>query len=227
MEQGRIVVINGTSGSGKTTACEVFARSADDFWLLFGIDQFIAGSFPRQFGHHGPRAAEGFEAVPLDPADPAGPMRWRFHDHALRAFATFHEWAASASRSGCNIVFDHILTADPPVIQDLAWRMQGLPALLVTLKPPFEVLERRVAERTMDRKLGGTPLDEETAQRIRDRLARLRPWFYEEVYANDIADLTIDTAAVPPAEVVRLIRERLDAGPGDAFERLRAKYPRG
>ena len=227
MAQGQIVVVNGTSGSGKTTTAEVFARGSDDFWLLYGIDQFIAGTFPGKFGHHGARAGEGFEAVPLDPADPDGPLRWRFHERALQAFATFHEWAAAASRTGSNLIFDHILTSDPPVLQDLAWRMEGVPALLVTLKPPFEVLERRVAERQMDRKLGGKAMDEETARRIRDRLARLRPWFYEEVYRNDIADLTIDTSVVAPEEVAAMIAARLAQGPGTAFARLREKYPRG
>ena len=227
MAQGQIIVVNGTSGSGKTTTAEVFAKGSDDFWLLYGIDQFIAGTFPGKFGHHGARAGEGFEAVPVDPADPDGPLRWRFHEHALQAFATFHEWAAAASRTGSNLIFDHILMSDPPVLQDLAWRMAGVPALLVTLKPPFEVLERRVAERQMDRKLGGKPLDEEMTRRIVDRLARLRPWFYEEVYANDIADLTIDTSAAAPEDVAAQIMARLAQGPGTAFQRLREKYPRG
>lgn len=226
MALGQIVVVNGTSGSGKTTTCEQFARSSEDFWLLYGIDQFIAGTFPGKFGHHGARAGEGFEAVPVNPSDPGGPLRWRFHDRAVQAFGTFHEWAAAASRTGCNLIFDHILMSDPPVLQDLAWRMAGLPALLVTLKPPFEVLERRVAERQMDRKLGGRDLDSDMAQRIRDRLARLRPWFYEEVYANDIADLTVDTSLHGPDEVVRQIAARLAQGPGTAFARLREKYPR-
>ena len=43
---GQIVIVNGTSGSGKSSTCERFAHQRDDFWLLFGIDHFIAGSFP-------------------------------------------------------------------------------------------------------------------------------------------------------------------------------------
>jgi len=110
---GQIIIVNGTSGSGKSTACELFAREADDYWMLYGIDHFTAGTLPAKFGHHGPNAGEGIEAVPLDPADPDGPLRWQFHEKGARAFAVLHEWIASASRGGVNIVFDHLLMSGP------------------------------------------------------------------------------------------------------------------
>jgi chloramphenicol 3-O-phosphotransferase len=113
-----------------------------------------------------------------------------------------------------------------PVFADCLWRLEGLPVLLITLKPPFEVLERRVAERQMDKKLPVELLGEDAARKIIDRLTRLRPWFYESVYANDIADLTIDTAVHNVKEVCAMIETRLAEGPGTAFARLRKKYPR-
>lgn len=222
---GQIVIVNGTSGSGKSSTCERFASARDDFWLLFGIDHFMAGSFPSKFGHHGPRAAQGVEAVPLDPARPDGPLRWRFGPEGARAFAAMHEWIAAASRAGCNIVFDHILMGDPPVLADLAWRLEELPALLVTLKPPLEVLEARVAERQMTRKMP-VELGEDAARKIVARLDRLRPWFYGEVYANPHADLFIDTSAHGVEAVVAQIEARLAQGPGTAFADLRARLPR-
>lgn len=223
---GQILIVNGTSGSGKSSTCEAFVQQADEFWLLYGIDHFIAGTFPARFGHHGPRAAEGFEAVPLDPGNPDGPVRWRYGEMGTRAFGAMHEWIASASREGCNIVFDHILTRDPPVLQDLAWRLEGLPALLVTLRPPIDVLERRVAERAMTKKLPVEVLGEDAVAKIVARLNRLRPWFYDEVYGNDVADLVIDTSAQGIDETVALIQARLAEGPGTAFRRLREHYPK-
>jgi len=106
---GQIVIVNGTSGSGKSTTCEMFARDSDDYWMLYGIDHFLAGTLPAKFGHHGPRAAEGIQAVPVDPADPDGPLKWQFGEHGTRAFSVLHEWLAAASRGGCNIAFDHLL----------------------------------------------------------------------------------------------------------------------
>lgn len=224
---GKILIVNGTSGSGKSTACEKFVQQADEFWLLYGIDHFLAGTFPAQFGHHGPRAAEGVQAVPVDPANPDGQLRWRFGEKGMQAFSALHDWIAAASRAGCNVVFDHLLMTDPPVIADLARKLEGLPALLVTLKPPFDVLEKRVAERAMTKKLPVEILGEDAINKIVDRLARLRPWFYEEIYRNPIADLFIDSAAHGPDEVVAQIAARVAQGPGDAFDRLRAAHPAG
>lgn len=223
---GQIVIINGTSGSGKSTAAERFQKLSDDYWLLYGIDHFLAGTQPAQYGHHGPKSREGIHAEPADLADPDGPLKWALGPKGVQAFATLHEWIAAASRQGCNIIFDHLLMTGTPVLADCAWRLAGLPVLLVTLKPPFEVLEKRVSERQMDKKLPVDLLGENAARKIIDRLTRLRPWFYESVYANDIADLTIDTDVHGVDAVCAMIAERLAQGPGTAFDRLRAKYPR-
>jgi chloramphenicol 3-O-phosphotransferase len=115
---------------------------------------------------------------------------------------------------------------DPPVIQDIIWRLEGLPVLFVTLKPPFEVLMERVASRTMDKKMPTDILGQDTVRIIVERLARLRPWFYDAVYANDLCDLEIDTVAHDPDAVCAMIEARLAEGPGTAFERLREKFPR-
>lgn len=223
---GQIVVINGTSGSGKSSTAEAFVRRQDDFWLLYGIDHFLAGTLPARYGHHGPMAEQGIQAVPRDPADPDGPLKWRFGPKGLAAFATFHDWAAAASHNGANIVIDHLLMTDPPILPDLAHRLDSLPALLVTLKPPYAVLEQRVAQRAMTKKLPVEVLGEDAARKIVDRLGRLRDWFYDAVYENAIADLTIDTSIHGVEEVADMIAARLAQGPGTAFDQIRKAIPR-
>lgn len=223
---GQIILVNGTSGSGKSTAAELFQKRSDDYWLLYGIDHFLAGTQPARFGHHGPRARDGIYAEPVDPGDPEGPLRWRLGENGVKAFAALHEWIASSSRVGCNIVFDHLLLSDTPILADCIWRLEGLPVLLVTLKPPFAVLEQRVAGRQMDKKLPVDLLGEDAVRKIVDRLTRLRPWFYEAVYANEICDLEIDTSIHAPEAVCAMIEARLAEGPGTALDRLRARYPR-
>jgi chloramphenicol 3-O-phosphotransferase len=223
---GQIIIVSGTSGSGKSTTCEQFAKRSDDFWLLYGIDHFMSATFPAKFGHHGPRSREGIYAHPIDEDHSNGPLRWSFGEHGTRAFHALHEWIAAASRAGCNIVLDHLLTTDPPLLQDCIWRLKDLPVLFVSLKPPFEVLQQRVANRKMDKKLPTDVLDPNDVMRIViDRLNRLRPWFYEAVYANDCCDLQIDTNDHSPDAVCELIERRLTRGPGTAFETLRGRYP--
>jgi chloramphenicol 3-O-phosphotransferase len=223
---GQIIIVSGTSGSGKSTACELFAKRSDDFWLLYGIDHFLSGTFPSKFGHHGPRSREGVYAHPVDENDPHGPLRWSFGENGQRAFQVFHEWIAAASRQGCNIIVDHLVLIDPPLLQDCIWRMQDLPVLFVALRPSFEVLMERVTNRKMDKKLPSELGKDDAVARIVERLNRLRPWFYEASYANDCYDLQIDTETHSPEEVCDQIEQRLAAGPGTAFETLRARYPR-
>lgn len=223
---GQIIIVNGTSGSGKSTACELFARQAEDYWLLYGIDHFTANTMPARFGHHGPMAGEGIHADPLDPARPDGPLRWQFGPKGVQTFRVFHEWIAAASRQGLNIIVDHLLMSDPPVLQDIVWRLEGLPVLIVTLKPPFEVLEQRIMQRVFDKKVPTHLLGEDAVARMNDRLNRLRPWFYEEIYRNPVTDIEIDTSLHDPAEVCAMISARLAKGPGDAAARLRASHAR-
>lgn len=222
---GQIIIVSGTSGAGKSTACEMFVKRADAFWLLYGIDHFLAGSFPAKFGHHGPRCREGIYAHPVDENDPDGPLRWSFGEYGERAFHALHEWAVAASREGCNIILDHLMMLDPPVLQDCIWRMTDVPVLFVSLKPPFDVLTERVANRAMDKKLPTDILGEDTVKRIVERLSRLRPWFYDAVYANDCYDLEVDSAKHSPEEICTLIEQKLASGPGTAFEKLRARHP--
>ncbi len=223
---GQIVIVSGTSGSGKSTTCELLAKQSDEFWLLYGIDHFLSGSFPAKFGHHGPRSREGIHAHPVDEADPGGPLRWTFGENGVKAFGVLHEWVAAASREGCNIVFDHLAMLDPPVLQDLVWRLEGLPVLFVSLQPTYEVLSARIASRTMDKPMPTDLLGEDAVKKIIDRLDRLRPWFYDANYANDIYDMVIDTEGHGPEAVTAMVVERLAQGPGAAFEQLRQRYPR-
>lgn len=222
---GQIIIINGTSGSGKTTASELFAKRSQDFWLTYGIDHFLGSTFPRKFGHGGERCREGFYAHPIDESDPESNWRWSITEQGYRAFGVFHEWVAAASREGCNIILDHLLMIDPPLLQDCIWRLQGLPVLMITLKPPFDVLMERIATREIGNRFANSNLSTEQLEQIRQRLDRLRPWFYQAVYANDCCDLEIDTAVNAPEKVCALIEDRLAAGPGIAFEKLRERYP--
>ena len=223
---GQILIVTGTSGSGKSTACELFAKKSDDFWLLYGIDHFLSGTLPAKFGHHGPRASEGIYAHPVNEADPDSPLRWSFGPKGEAAFRTLHGWVATAAREGCNVVLDHLAMTDPPVLQDLIWQLEGLPVTFICLKPSYEVLSARIANRTMDKPMPVDLLGEDVVKKIIDRLDRLRPWFYEAVYANDIYDMVIDTEANGPEAVVGMIEARLTEGPGTAFDQLRERYPR-
>ena len=223
--KGQIIIINGTSGSGKSTACELFARTAEDFWLLYGIDHFMGATFPRQYGQHGKHSKEGIYAQALDETKPDGTLHWVFSQQAYKAFHAFHRWIAASSEAGCNIILDHLMMTEPKILQDCIWALKDYPVLFVNLKPPYEVLQERISTREIGQRFPNSNYDEEQIKRSKERLERLRPWFYQAVYTNDCYDLEIDTAHYNPEQVCELIKQRLKQGPGIAFEKLRGRYP--
>lgn len=223
---GQIIIVTGTSGAGKSTTCEQFVKQADDFWLITGIDHFMGSHFPRAYGHHGEKCQQGFYASPINPHDKSddAPLRWHFGEHGHKAFAVFHEWIAASSRMGCNIILDHLLFDDPPILQDCLQRLQSLPVFLVKLDPPFDVLMERVAQRQIGQRFSNSNYSNAQLEASRQRLARLRPWFYESSRALSAYDLAVDSCAHNPEDIVRMIQQRLQQGPGTAFEQLRQQY---
>jgi chloramphenicol 3-O-phosphotransferase len=213
--KGQIVIVSGTTGAGKTTTCGAFARRAEKAYLMLGMDLLVGSMFPGKYTLFGAKKDEGYGG------DTFGPM-------ARRAIEAMHEMIAAASRAGQNMVIDHSLFLDPPLLQDCIWRMADVPVLFVNLKPSREVLKRRISERKIElpppmlEAVGGP----EGVKRLAVKLVAMTPWFYEHVYQNDIYDLELDSSRLSPDEVCEKIEARLAQAPGMAFEKLRQRYLR-
>ena len=214
---GQIVIVNGTSGAGKTTTCANFARRAEEPYLMFGMDLAVGTLLPARYTMFGAMKEEGYQPTSYGPV-------------CTRALAAMHAMIAAASRTGQNMVVDHLMFLDPPVIQDCIWRLTDVPVLFVNLKPSLEVLEARVKGRKID--VIPMPIQEamaaagpEILEALGEELAEATPWFYEHAYANDIYDLELDSSSMSIDEVCERIEARLAEGPGTAFDELRKKYP--
>jgi len=215
---GKIIIVSGTSGAGKTTTCSTFARRAEEPYLMFGMDLLVGTLFPAKYTMFGEKKHEGYTPMRY------GPM-------AIKALEAMHEMVAAASRVGQNIVVDHLMFVEPPVLQDCIWRLADVPVLFVNLKPARDVLEMRVKERQAD--VIPAPIKEamdaagpEILKVLGEELAAAIPWFYEHAYANDCYDLELDSSAMSADELCERIEARLVEGPGTAFARLRERYPR-
>jgi chloramphenicol 3-O-phosphotransferase len=214
---GQIVLISGTSGSGKTTTCAQWARRSHEPWLMFGMDLTVGTLIPAKFTMFGSRKEEGYQPTKYGPV-------------CMQVLAAMHAMAAAAARTGQNMVVDHLMFVDPPVLQDAIWRMADVPVLFVNLKPARDVLEKRVTTREIH--VIPDPIREAMAAAGPDilaamgaELAEAASWFYEHAYANTIYDLELDTSAMSPEQVCEAIEARLAEGPGTAFAELRRLYP--
>jgi chloramphenicol 3-O-phosphotransferase len=221
---GRLLIVTGSTGSGKTTTCKEFVAQMDDLWLHFGVDLFLGTVVPRKFVDGGPRSSEGVHMEPDDPAAPDGPRHLALGRHGPGMIRTFHQMAAAAVRSGQNVVLDHVTTISPPLLQDCVATLRDLPVFFVGLRPPDEIIPNRIDERleSIVQALG-----REHAARANENTKLVSRYMSAEIFSHDHFDLLVDTHAHAPQEVVRIIAREMADRPGRAFAELARKLDAG
>jgi len=185
---GTILILNGASSSGKTCILEALQTLLAEPYLNAGIDKFI-WMLPERYLDR-----PLWDDV-LGRATEAG-------DLGHRLFSGMHRAIATLSRAGLNVVADHVLV-EPAWVRECTALFADLPAYLIGIRCPLEVLEQR-ERRRKDRTLGQ---------------ARLQ---FERVHAHGVYDLEVDTSLNSPEECVRLIQEHIQHYPPQAFRQLRA-----
>jgi chloramphenicol 3-O phosphotransferase len=179
MTPGTVILINGTSSSGKTSIVRALQNLLAPPFLEAGIDKFI-WMLPQRYLDR-----PLWDDV-LGLADRAGSAG---HD-LVRGM---HTAIAALSRSGCNVIADHVLV-EPAWARDCAALLADLPAYLIGVQCPLEVLEQRERSRK-NRTLGQ---------------ARLQ---YPVIHKYTCYDLEVDTSILSPDECALGIRSRLDEPP--------------
>jgi chloramphenicol 3-O phosphotransferase len=184
---GTIIILNGASSSGKTSILTALQKQLPEPFLNAGIDKFI-WMLP---GRYLDRPL--WDDV-LGLATQAGPL-----GHQL--FSGMHHAIAALSRTGNNVIADHVLV-EPAWISECARLLADLPAYLIGIRCPLEVLEEREKTRR-DRTLGQ---------------ARAQ---YPIVHAHGVYDLELDTSVLSIDECARRIQQCLaDGDPPRAFKQL-------
>jgi chloramphenicol 3-O phosphotransferase len=135
---GTIILLNGTSSSGKTSLLRALQDALDDPYLDAGIDRFL-WMLPKRY---------------LNP-----PLWDDVLGRATEAGATgqvlmagMHHAIAALAQAGNNVIADHVLV-DPGWVDECARLFCDLPAYFVAVHCPLDVLEQREQQR-QDRTLG-------------------------------------------------------------------------
>jgi chloramphenicol 3-O phosphotransferase len=186
MITGKIVFINGTSSSGKTTIVRALQRKLKEPFLEAGIDKFI-WMLPERYLDR-----PLWDDV-LGQADKAGVT-----GQAL--IYGMHHAIAELSKSGINVIADHVLI-EQDWVKECAKLFADLPAYLIGILCPLEVLEQRERKRK-NRTLG--------------QAKKQLPIIHKYVQY----DLVLDTSLLNPEECALSILSRLQSPP-DAFKRLK------
>ena len=187
-EPGTIVILNGVAGAGKSSLARAIQDAADEPYLNAGIDRFL-GLLPGRF---------------LEP--PLWQDVMGMHDRpggvGGRLVSGMHRAIAALARSGMAVAADHVIV-ERAWLADCARLFDGLPAYLVGVRCPLDVLKQREQSRP-DRQ--ATPGEVEKQ--------------FELVHAHAAYDLEVDTSALAPHEAAEAVRHHVMRYPPRAFRLL-------
>lgn len=200
MNSGNIILLNGTSSSGKSTLAHALQELLGQSYFHLDLDLFQKTWHPDFLIYSdgdNPASTEGFLAVFREDALAEiriGPAGFRFMDGMFRAIAG---WASA----GDNIIVDGAIY-HPQVLRAAVQALYTFPILFVGIQCPLEVAEQWEQIRG-NRARGG---------------ART---FHDLVHAHGIYDLEVDTSPFTPAECAQIVKAAMDGNhPRTAFRQL-------
>jgi chloramphenicol 3-O phosphotransferase len=200
MTPGNIVLLNGTSSSGKSTLAKALQQLLGPRYFHLDLDLFQKTWHPNFLVYsdgENPASAEGLLAVFRNDAlreIRIGPGGFRFMDGLFRAVAG---WASA----GDNLIVEGAIY-DPQVLRSAVAALHRFPILFVGIRCPLEVAEQWEQIRG-DRARGG---------------ART---FHDLVHTHGVYDLEVDTSLAPPKESAHIIKTAIDGNhPQTAFRQL-------
>lgn len=187
---GRIIILNGASSSGKTTVLRALQGLFEEPYLDAGVDRFL-WMLPKRY----------LDRPLWDEVLGLATHSGRIGHHLISGM---HHAMAALARAGNHVLADHVLV-EPSWLDECAEVLGDLPAFLVGIRCPLDVLMRREQERK-DRTLG-----QAQAQ-------------FPIVHARAVYDLEVDTSLTGPDECALLIKSRVEDGtPPTALKRLRQR----
>lgn len=198
IQPGKIIILNATSTTGKTTIAREIAKQSGYNYVIAGLDHLFCGVFHPEMWKNVP--AELMESRAS--ADERGPLfHIQFGNVGQQAIEAMHGCIAAYSKAGLNIVVDYILY-DPSWIRHLKKEMTGLPVYLVKINAPLEVIEQREKSRAT------SPQGHARA-------------YYAAVHQSMVYDLEVDSTG-EPTEVARKILDFITVHPEPkAFKQLK------
>ena len=137
---GRVIVLNGTSSSGKSSLGRALQDRLDGTWLLLGLDTFITALPWRLYGTAEGHTIHEDGVVDVGAGFRTEQTRWR---HAL----------AQLAREGSNVILDEVFVRGAD--EQAEWRavLDGLDVTWVGVRCDVEEAVRRETERG-DRSVG-------------------------------------------------------------------------
>jgi chloramphenicol 3-O phosphotransferase len=191
---GRIILLNGTSSSGKTTLVRALQAMLPDPWLEIGIDRFVF-ALPRRYLDQ-PLWSEVFRYVRPE-GRTGGPFAIETGPLGERLVSGMHRTAAALADVGLDVIVDHVLL-EGGWLDECVRLWSSHQVRFVGVRCPLQVVEQRERERR-DRTIG-----QAAAQ-------------HAVVHAWGRYDVEVDTSVLEPADAAERILAALERPATSAF----------
>lgn len=149
MTPGRVVVLNGTSSSGKSTLAKALQAALPEPALVIGIDTFVF-ALPMRYLDQ-PLWSEVFRYV-RDDGVSDGPFRIETGPLGEELVSGMHRTVAAIATAGLDVIVDHVLL-ESAWLDECRRLWADLDWWLVGVRCPLAVVEERERDRR-DRTLG-------------------------------------------------------------------------
>ena len=207
MPIGKIILLNGSSSSGKTTLSHALQKAFREPYQHIALDQFRDGMPGRYRGLNSPPGTPGSEGLNIVPVDMDGirVTQIRFGGMGKNMLKAMRRAIRTFALEGQNVIVDDILF-ETDFLLDYLRVLQGIEVLFVGVRCALETVNERESKRSG--RFPGTAISH-----------------FEIVHKNLSYDLEVDTQSSSPEKcaqkIVVFMHEQSSAC---AFERLRKRY---
>tara|TARA_Y100001970_G_C13989294_1_gene727360 strand:- start:139 stop:759 length:621 start_codon:yes stop_codon:yes gene_type:complete len=201
---GKIIFLNGTSSSGKTTLSRALQGQLKDPYLYFALDQYrdsLPGKYRGLNSPEGTTGKEGLNVVPVLSKNGKTLASIEFGDYGKKVLRGMRQAAATLARGGLNLIIDDIIF-DRECLEDYLDSLIGIQVYFIGLFCPLKTLEERESSR-----LGRFPGTAESQ--------------YHACHAHEKYDLKIDTSVISVEESAKKIISLIEFNDPSAFDELR------
>jgi chloramphenicol 3-O phosphotransferase len=193
---GKLIVLNGTSSSGKTSIARCLQANWPTPLLYLALDTAI-GMMPFAYTGSGLLAEEGYCLRPVS-VNGETVVVYSLGRHARFLNSNLVTMAEGLSAAGYDVIIDHVIT-DDETMADLAKRVSNRPAFLIGIICEQDIAEERERSRG-DRMIGLVAGQAPTVH------SGVRPY-----------DLIVDSSHATPEQLAEAIHRFVDASSPKAF----------
>ncbi|MCZ6889853.1 MAG: AAA family ATPase, partial [Gammaproteobacteria bacterium] len=191
MTPGKIILLNGSSSSGKTTIANMLQQLLDEPYQHIALDQFRDGMPGRFRGLNSPEGSAGAEGLNVVPISMEGGRvtSIQFGTWGRQMLRGMRRAIAAFAREGNNVIIDDLMF-EQSFLLDYLDALDGLCVTFVGVRCSLDEVNRREAKRIG--RFPGTAISH-----------------FHTIHRRCIYDIEIDTTTTTPRECAERILEAL------------------